>query len=310
MVDFSQLRKNAGNGLSKLTEELDKLNQNNFQNDDENYWKPTVDKAGNGYAVFRWLPAPSGEDSPFIRYWDHSFSRNGKWYIEKSRTTLGEADPCAEYNTELWASGEAGKELVSGNQAKEIIGSKRRLHYVANIYIIEDHGNPSNNGKVFKYRFGAKIMEKIKEAVKPTFPGQQPIDPFCFWNGADFELKIKNVMKQRNYDSSQFKAQSALFDGDEEKLETIWKLQYPLAEMIAPDKFKSYGDLQKRLNFVLGIGKAKGSDAPAATAEERVERTSSKPSNTFMDRSGPKEEKMPWDDQDDDMSFFKNLTDE
>ena len=196
MVNFADLKKNRTDSFSKLNDQLQKLNQG-YNNDDGNFWKPEVDKAGNGYAVLRFLPAPGGEDMPFVRIYDHGFQGPGGWYIENSLTTLGQKDPVSEYNRELWNSGhDADKETVHKQ--------KRKLSYYSNIYVVKDPTNPQNEGKVFLFKYGKKIFDKIMEAMQPEFEDETPINPFDFWEGADFKVKIRKVDGYWNYDKSEF----------------------------------------------------------------------------------------------------------
>jgi hypothetical protein len=243
-MSFADLKKQSklGSLTAKLVKEVEKMNTNS--SGDERLWKLDVDKSGNGYAVIRFLPAPNGEDLPFVKLYSHAFQGSGGWYIENSLTTLGQKDPVSEYNTTLWNNGtDAGKELARKQ--------KRKLTYVSNIYVVKDPANPENEGKVFLYKYGKKIFDKITTAMQPEFEDEEAIDPFDFWQGANFKLKAKNVAGYRNYDSSEFAAVSALLD-DDEAMEGIWKKQYSLEEFVAPDQFKSYDDLKKRLDYVLG----------------------------------------------------------
>ena len=228
---------------------------------DERLWKLEVDKSGNGYAVIRFLPAPNGEDLPFVKLYSHAFQGPGGWYIENSLTTLGQKDPVSEYNTTLWNNGtDAGKDLARKQ--------KRKLTYVSNIYVVKDPANPENEGKVFLYKYGKKIFDKLTAAMQPEFEDEEAIDPFDFWQGANFSSKAKNVAGYRNYDSSEFAAVSALLD-DDEAMEGIWKQQYSLEEFVAPDQFKSYDDLKKRLGYVLGTkGTPKFQDQETVEEEE------------------------------------------
>ena len=212
---------------------------------DERLWKPTMDKSGNGYAVIRFLPAPTGEDLPWVKLWNHAFQGpTGQWYIENSLTTLGKNDPVSEYNSKLWNSGvETDKEIARKQ--------KRKLQYFSNIYVVSDPKNPENEGKVFLYKYGKKIFDKLVEAMQPAFADETPIDPFNFWKGADFKLKITLKDGYWNYDKSEFDSVAPLLD-DDDALEAIWKKQYSLAAVTAADQFKSYDDLQKRLKYVLG----------------------------------------------------------
>ncbi len=258
MVDFSKLKSQSGKkSLESLNSELSKFTKGESKSDDR-YWSPTVDKAGNGYAVIRFLPAPPNEDVPFIRMFDHGFQGPGGWYIEMSRTTLGngESDPVSEFNSTLWNSGiESNKEIARKQ--------KRRLHFISNIMVVEDSANPANNGKVFLFKYGKKIFDKLNEAMNPQFADEEAMNPFDLWAGANFKLKIRNVEGYRNYDKSEFAKPGPLLDDDAE-LEKIWLSEHSLAEIIAPKNFKSYDELKKRLSKVLG----EGNSAAAARAED------------------------------------------
>ncbi len=244
-MSFSDLKKQSklGNLTAKLVKEVEKMNNNSGSSDDR-VWKLDVDKSGNGYAVIRFLPAPNGEDLPFVKLYSHAFQGPGGWYIENSLTTLGQKDPVSELNSELWNNGtDAGKELARKQ--------KRKLTYVSNIYVVKDPANPANEGKVFLFKYGKKIFDKLTAAMQPEFEDEEAIDPFDFWQGANFKLKAKNVAGYRNYDSSEFAAAAPLLD-DDDAMEGVWKKQYSLAELTAADQFKSYDDLKKRLDYVLG----------------------------------------------------------
>jgi hypothetical protein len=244
-MSFSDLKKQSklGSLTAKLVKEVEKMN-NSASSGDDRIWKLECDKSGNGYAVIRFLPAPNGEDLPFVKLYSHAFQGPGGWYIENSLTTLGQKDPVSEYNSELWNNGtDAGKELARKQ--------KRKLTYVSNIYVVKDPANPDNEGKVFLYKFGKKIFDKLTAAMQPEFEDETPIDPFDFWQGANFKLKAKNVAGYRNYDSSEFAAQAVLLD-DDDAMEAIWKKQYSLSELVAADQFKTYDELKKRMGYVLG----------------------------------------------------------
>lgn len=209
-----------------------------------NLWKPTVDQAGNGYAVIRFLP--SENEVPWVRYWDHGFKGpTGKWYIEKSLTSLGQQDPLSEHNSRLWNTGSEDDRETARKQ-------KRRLHYVTNILVIADPSAPENEGKVFMYQFGKKIFDKIQDLMQPQFPGETPVDPFDLWGGADFQLKIRQVEKYRNYDRSEFKSPSQLLDGDETQLQATLNQLHDLGEYTDPANYKTYEQLQTKLLEVLG----------------------------------------------------------
>ena len=244
-MSFADLKKQSklGSLTAKLVKEVDKMNKAGSSGD-ERLWKLECDKSGNGYAVIRFLPAPNGEDLPFVKLYSHAFQGPGGWYIENSLTSLGQKDPVSEYNTMLWNNGtDAGKELARKQ--------KRKLTYMANIYVVKDPANPSNEGGVFLYKFGKKIFDKLTAAMQPEFEDEEAIDPFDFWQGANFKLKAKNVAGYRNYDSSEFARTSALLE-DDDAMEALWKKEYSLAELVAADQFKDYDTLKKRLDYVLG----------------------------------------------------------
>jgi len=233
-TSFADLKQSRQSNLDKLTQELNKLANPQQQggSSDDRFWKPEVDKSGNGYAVIRFLPAPQGEDVPFVRVWDHGFKGpQGQWYIERSLTTIGQKDPVSEYNTMLWNSGvEANKQQVREQ--------KRRLSFYSNIYVVKDPADPENEGKVFLYRYGKKIFDKLNDLMNPQFEDEKPINPFDFWEGANFKLKIRNVEGYRNYDKSEFETPAPLLD-DDSALESMWAKQYGLNEFVDPTNFKS-----------------------------------------------------------------------
>ena len=229
---------------------------------DDTMWKPELDKSGNGYAVVRFLPTPEGEEMPWVSYWDHGFQGPGGWYIEKSLTTLNKKDPVSEYNTTLWNSGiEANKE-----QARK---QKRRLHYVSNVYVVSDPKNPDNEGKVFKYRFGKKIFEQLKEAISPAFEDESAINPFDMTEGANFKIKIRKVDGYWNYDKSEFDATAPL--GDEAMINSTFSQVHSLNEVISPSEFKSYEELKEKLDRVLGLSGAVSGSTAESIAEDQEE---------------------------------------
>ena len=244
-MSFKDLKKQSSLGslTQKLVKEVEKMNTAGG-GADERLWKPELDKTGNGYAVIRFLPSPEGEEIPWAKMYSHAFQGPGGWYIENSLTTVNQKDPVSEHNRELWNSGnEADKDVVRRQ--------KRKLSYYANIYVVKDPSNPTNEGKVFLYKFGKKIFDKIMEAMQPEFEDETPINPFDFWQGANFKLKIVKKDGYWNYDKSEFDAPSPLLD-DDDALEALWKKQDSLQEFVAADQFKSYEDLKKRLGYVLG----------------------------------------------------------
>ena len=244
-MSFASLKKQSSlcSLTAKLVKEVEKTNKVN--SGDERLWKPEVDKAGNGYAVIRFLPAPDGEDLPWVKMYSHAFQGPGGWYIENSLTTLNQKDPCSEFNTSLWNSGVESDKQIARNQ-------KRKLAFYSNIYVVKDPANPENEGKVFLYKFGKKIFDKIMGAMQPEFEDESPLNPFDFWQGADFKVKIKKVAGYWNYDSSEFAAAAPLLK-DDDALEQLWKKEYSLSEIVAADQFKTYDELKKRLESVLRL---------------------------------------------------------
>ena len=244
-MSFADLKKQSSLGslTSKLVKEVEKMSNTSGGGDDR-LWKPEMDKTGNGFAVIRFLPAPEGEELPWAKIYSHAFQGPGGWYIENSLTTLGQKDPVSEHNRELWNSGsEKDKETVRKQ--------KRKLSYYSNIYVVKDPANPNNEGKVFLFKYGKKIFDKIMEAMQPEFEDETPINPFDFWQGANFKLKIVKKDGYWNYDKSEFDRVSPLLD-DDDALEALWKKEYSLTAVTAPDQFKSYDELENRLKYVLG----------------------------------------------------------
>ena len=272
-MSFASLKKaSSGSSFAKLTKEIEKLNQpQQGAGPDERLWKPEMDKSGNGFAVIRFLPAPNGEEMPFAKVWSHAFKGpGGQWYIENSLTTIGKDDPVGELNRELWNSGRESDKAIARAQ-------KRKLSYYSNIYVVSDPAHPENEGKVFLYKYGKKIFDKLVEAMQPAFADETPLDPFNLWKGADFKVKIRKVEGYWNYDKSEFAAAGTLGNFDDDKLESIWEQCYSLAEFEDAKNFKSYDDLKKRLDMVLG-------KAPApARVDEQDEAVFDSPVGSFND---------------------------
>ena len=265
-MSFANLKKQSklGSLTAKLVKEVEKMNSNGASGDDR-LWKLDVDKSGNGYAVIRFLPAPENEDLPFVKLYSHAFQGPGGWYIENSLTTLGQKDPVSEYNSQLWNNGtDAGKELARKQ--------KRKLTYISNIYVVKDPANPENEGKTFLFKYGKKIFDKLTAAMQPEFEDEEAIDPFDFWQGANFKLKAKNVAGYRNYDSSEFAAVSPLLD-DDDAMEAIWKKELSLSEFVTPTQFKTYDELKVRLEYVLGKRGAKPIAQDVEVEDEEFETT-------------------------------------
>ena len=246
MSSFKDLKKNRMSNLESLSKQVEKLAEKPTYGDDR-IWKCERDKSGNGYAVIRFLPASNNEDVPWVQMWSHGFKGPGGWYIENSLTTLGKDDPVSKANTALWNSGiDSDKDIARDR--------KRKLSYYSNILVLEDSANKENEGKVFLFRYGKKIFEKITSVMNPEFKDETPLNPFDFWEGANFKIKIRQVDGYVNYDKSEFADQSKLFDGDDEKCEVIWNQQHSLQDLVSADNFKSYQELEARFNTVVGSG--------------------------------------------------------
>ena len=297
-MTLSNLKK--GSSLDKLKKAVEASSAGGGgKNADDRFWQPEVDAAGNGYAVIRFLdtPAVDGEDGlPWVQIWSHGFQGPGGWYIENSLTTLGKTDPVSEYNTVLWNSGiEANKEIARKQ--------KRKLTYIANVLVISDAKRPQNEGKVFLYKFGKKIFDKIKEKLEPQFADETPLNPFDFWKGANFKVKIRNVEGYRNYDKSEFDSTAPLFNGDDAQIEKVWRSEHSLKDFLKADNFKSYDELKAKLDKVLGAGGVAGVTAKHVDDEE---------ASAPVIRSAPAK-KVTAEDvtvEDDDMAFFEKLASE
>ena len=313
---FNQLKQGRKSDFDKLAKAVEKLNEKQGGGGaDTRFWQPGVDQAGNGFAVIRFLPAPAGEDNPFVRVFSHGFKGPGGWFIENCPTTLNEKCPACEENTKLWNSGvDSNKKIVSER--------KRKLNFISNIYVVRDPANPSNEGKVFLFKYGKKIYDKINNAMYPEFEDEKAVNPFDMWEGADFKLKIRKVEGYRNYDKSEFDSPAALLD-DDDKLEKLWQSEHSLTSFTEKKEFKAYADLSNRL------AKSLGQSAPMSRAIEEEEELEEAPayrprearSTRFM--SAEREEQMehpprgsssdgelPSDSEDDLPNFFKKLAEE
>lgn len=307
-MDFTALKRSSQSDLDSLRTAIQKTDsQGGGNNQDENLWKPEVDASGNGYAIIRFLPAPAGEELPWAKLWTHGFQGPGGWYIEKSLTTINQKDPVSEMNSRLWNSGDEDDKAIVRQR-------KRRLEYYSNILVLSDPKNPDNEGKVFLYRYGKKIFGKIQEAMNPEFADETPINPFDFWKGADFRLKIRNLDGYRNYDKSEFDQPSALFDGEDTKLEEVWKQEHSLKPYTDPAEFKTYKELEEKLHRVLGIEEA-GMGTASAEDEDLQEYTPAKtapvmsaPETTASPEPDlPVETSTPQDASQLDLDYFKKL---
>lgn len=259
-MSLENLKSLRGSSIDKLVKAAEAVSTTKTETksyDDDRFWKPTRDKAGNGYAVIRFLPQREGEDLPWVRYWDHGFKGpTGLWYIENSLTSINEPDPVSEHNSVLWNSGRDEDKATAREQ-------KRRLHYVSNVLVISDPDNPQNEGKVFLYQYGKKIFDKIMDVMQPQFADEEPVNPFDFWEGADFKLKIRKVEGWVNYDKSEFSTPSSLFDGDEGRLNETYGQLYALQDFLDPKNYKTYDELKAKLNRVLGVDAGFSMEAPA-----------------------------------------------
>ena len=295
-MDFESL-KTSSSGFDKLTKALeenlnpeDSKKQNKYQ--DERLWKPELDKTGNGYAVLRFLPATSGEDMPWVRLWSHAFQGPGGWYIENSLTTLGHKDPVSEENTRLWNTGVESDKGIARNR-------KRKLSYYANVYVVSDPTHPENEGQIKLFKFGKKIFDKITEAMQPEFDDETPINPFDFWKGANFKLKIRKVDGFWNYDKSEFEGVSAIADNDD-SIKAIWEKQYPLKPFLDADNFKSYEELKEKLNRVI----------TGTKSTDTVENVDLPSTSTGTVQSKDSASTASASDSDDTLDYFSKLAEE
>ena len=269
---------------------------------DDRIWKPVMDKTGNGFAIIRFLPAPKGEELPWAKLWSHAFQGpTGQWYIENSLTTIGQNDPVSEHNSALWNSGVESDKEIARKQ-------KRKLQYYSNIYVVKDGANPENEGKVFLYRYGKKIFDKIMETMQPAFEDESPVNPFDFWQGANFKLKLRKVDGYWNYDKSEFDVVSPLLD-DDDALEALWSKEHSLTAFTDASNFKSYDELKKRLDVVLSGVTTVGNVTEMTTGESfddspetvSVVDTPEEPAPTIS---------VTEEDDDDTMSYFEKLAEE
>jgi hypothetical protein len=287
-MSFANLKSTRGSSIDKLVKAAEAVSEKTEKKSytDDRFWAPTRDKAGNGYAVIRFLPAKEGDDLPWVRYWDHGFKgQTGLWYIENSLTSVNQPDPVSEANSILWNSGRDEDKQTARDR-------KRRLHYVSNIMVISDSANPDAEGKVYLYKYGKKIFDKVMDVMQPQFADEQPVNPFDFWEGADFKIKIRKVEGWVNYDKSEFSSPSSLFDGDEENLERLYGNLHTLSEFTDPKNYKTYDELKSKLNRVLGV------DAGPTMSEPEIDSAPGVNMNTVT----PEES-----ESDDTLSYFAKL---
>ena len=297
IMSFNSLKQNKASVFSQLQKQLEQTTK--VGTVDERFWKPTQDKAGNAFAVIRFLPASDGEDMPFVKLYSHAFQGPGGWYIENSLTTLGQQDPLGEYNRELWNSGDESLK-------EQVRKQKRKLQYFSNIYVVKDPSNPDAEGKVFLFKYGKKIHDKIMDAVNgDELEGREGINPFDFWSGADFKLRMKKVAGYPNYDSSEFSTPGTLDELDDPQLESIWNRQHKLQTLVAPDQFKSYEALKNRLNTALNL---KSESAPAVAPPEPKVNVAATPTFTKTEEATPTPVVESDEQEEDVLDYFKRLS--
>ena len=310
--DFASMKKNSKTASNILAKELEKVTKGGGENSykDDRMWQPEVDKTGNGYAVIRFLPAPPSEDLPWVRVFSHGFQSKGGWYIENCPTTIGQKCPVCEANNELWNSGNDDDKNIARDR-------KRKLSYISNILVVDDPVNPANNGKIFLYRYGKKIFDKINDKMNPQYKDEDPVNPFDFWQGANFKIKIRNVDGYRNYDKSEFSAASPVLDGDEKALEALWRKEYPLQDFVKPDQFKQYGELKTKFQSVInGSSTAKAENMDLSEDEEETPQKKFTPKFPAAEAKSPGREAKPKsktedsDEDDDALDYFKRLANE
>ena len=306
-MSFANLKKNQGlAGVKKLQDELEKLNKkgDGSSSDEDKFWKLATDKTGVGAAVIRFLPASEGDELPWVLVYEHAFKGPGGWYIEKSRTTLGKGvvDPVFEYNNQLWNSGvDANKDLARKQ--------KRTPRYVSNVLVVKDPANPENEGKVFLFKYGKKIFQKIQEVMVPEpdpVDQKDPMNPFCPWKGANFKIKCRRVDGYPNYDQSDFSSPEPLFAGDDSEIENLWKSQHSLTEFTKPENFKTYDELKRRLDRVLGLSSSVKVEKPSAPPPLSKSVAETVSDSGLIDETSSSEDS----DLSDDLSYLQQLANE
>lgn len=297
-MSFADLKRGSKSNFEKLAQEMSKAGTTaGGSKDDEKFWKPTLDKAGNAFAVIRFLPAPEGEDLPFVKVWSHGFQGPGGWYIENSLTTLGEEDPVGKYNSQLWNS-TTDDQSPAREQARK---QKRKTSYYSNIYVVKDSANPENEGKVFLFRYGKQIYDLLNAAMHPKFEDEQAINPFDMWTGANFKVKVRTGQYGPNYEKSEFDSASVL--GEDDELEKIYGQLHSLQAFLDRKNFKSYSDLEAKMLKVLGMNES---------AKPAQNERAAKPEKEIAAPAAKEEDKPPFvmEDDDDLDDYFKSIQDE
>lgn len=298
-MSFSDFKKRSKSSIDTLAKKLQEDLGTKKDYKDDRFWRPELDKTGSGYAVIRFLPAGGNEDIPWAKTYTHAFKGKGGWYIENCPTAIGQKCPICEMNNELWNSGIESDKNIARDR-------KRKLSYISNIVVISDPANPQNDGKVFLFKYGKKIFDKIQEAMVPDFKDEKPLNPFDPWEGSNFRMKIRNVAGYTNYDKSEFDSASALFDGDDKKLEVLWNKLYSLKEFTDPSNFKAYEVLSKKAKDVIGSNIRETSTDDRTVEDEELEQAP-RPS------AGPKKKADPTpepEEEMDSMSYFEKLANE
>lgn len=294
---LSELKKNSKTSLTHLREMAEKLNDKGGNKDDERFWKPTVDENGNGSAVIRFLPAPPNEDIPYVRIWTHGFQGpSGMWYIENSLTTIGKDDPVSKSNGKLWKTGLESDKVIARQR-------KRKLNFISNILVVRDPAHPENDGKVFLFKYGKRIFDKINDKMNPSFEDEEAVNPFDPWEGSNFRLRVRRLDGYPNYDKSEFDSKTSI--GDDKQIEAIWKQQYSLQAFLAPENFKSYEELEARLNQVLEIA------GPATSNKSMIEDDVpfERPTKTVQ-KTAESKHQPAMEDEDDELALFKSMLDD
>ena len=305
---FSGLKKSSKTDVSKIAKELDKVVKGASDNSykDDRFWKAEVDKTGNGYAAIRFLPAPPNEDLPWVRIFSHGFQSKGGWYIENCPTTVGGKCPVCEANNELWNSGVEDDKNIARDR-------KRKLSYISNILVVDDPTNPANNGKTFLFRYGKKIFDKINDKMNPQYKDEDAVNPFDFWQGANFKLKIRNVEGYTNYDKSEFSASAPLLEGNDKALEELWRKEYSLTEFVKPDQFKPHAELRAKFQSVVNGSVTQKAENMDLDAEDSVSQKKFTPKFPAAEAKNPGRSAKPKEDsgdEDDALAFFKGLAGE
>jgi hypothetical protein len=294
-MSFSDFKKKSKSSIEQLAKKLEEDIGTKKNYKDDRFWRPELDKTGSGFAIIRFLPAGGNEDIPWAKMYSHAFKGKGGWYIENCPTAMGQKCPVCEINNELWNSGIESDKNIARDR-------KRKLNYISNILVVSDPANPQNDGKVFLFKYGKKIFDKIQEAMKPDFQDEKPVNPFDLWGGSNFRMKIRNVAGYVNYDKSEFDSPSALFDSDDKKLEALWNKLYPLKEFTDPSNFKSYDELKKKVNMVLGSN-IRETDTSTSTAEDDMDAI-------VPPKNSSKKASIESDDDMDAMSYLEKLANE